>query len=360
MRQAYRRWACGLLAAVALLLALCAAAVYTVDPGFYYRLPEKWQPVFFDERFQGAGLAKNIPADTVVIGSSMVANYRASQVEEAFGGTAVRITIPDGYLSEFDQAMDVLFRDRTPKRVLFALDMNILVRDESGLTGSMPAYLYNETPLDDIKYLLNKDALYYSCYVLLANGWGGGQTLDEGFTWDEGVWWNHAEALDYYKRPEIAGEEAPADAFLDNVDANLAVVESWLKAHPETEFDLFLSPYSLLYWDMITRQGQTDAVFAALERVCRTLLPYENVKLYGPLLDRDIVEDLDNYCDHVHHSGEVSGVILKKIAAGEDRLTAENAGEILAGWREFVVNYDYEKFWDEDYWLQRNAEHPTT
>ena len=174
MSKACKRWACGLLAAVLVLLAACAAVVYLVDPCLYYRMPDKWEPVFFSERYQGAGLAKNVPADTVLVGTSMAANYRASEVGETFGGSAVRITIPDGYLSEFDQVMDVVFRSQTPKRVVFALDLNILVRDESGVTGAMPEYLYNDSLLDDAKYLLNKDTLYYSLYVLMANRWGGG------------------------------------------------------------------------------------------------------------------------------------------------------------------------------------------
>ena len=149
MKQAYRRWVCGLVAAVAVLLALCAAVVYVVDPCLYYRMPDRWEPVFFSERYQAAGLAKNVEADTVLVGTSMAANYRASQIEEAFGTSAVRITIPDGYLSEFDKVMDVLFRSRTPQRVVFGLDVNILTRDESGVTSAMPDYLYNENPFDD-------------------------------------------------------------------------------------------------------------------------------------------------------------------------------------------------------------------
>ena len=95
MRQAYRRWVCGLLAGVLALLALCAAVVYVVDPCLYYRMPQSWNPVFFNERYQAAGMAKNVEADTVLLGTSMAANYRASQIGETFGTSAVRITIPD-------------------------------------------------------------------------------------------------------------------------------------------------------------------------------------------------------------------------------------------------------------------------
>ena len=83
MKRAYRRWTCGLIAAVAALLAVCAAAVYIVDPCLYYRMPEDWDPVFFNERYQAAGLAKNVEADTVLLGTSMAANYRASQIADA-------------------------------------------------------------------------------------------------------------------------------------------------------------------------------------------------------------------------------------------------------------------------------------
>ncbi|MBP3485596.1 MAG: hypothetical protein J6J81_02050, partial [Oscillospiraceae bacterium] len=241
MKRAYRRWACGVLAAIVVLLAVCGATVYLVDPCLYYRMPTRYQPVFFSERYQAAGLARNVEADTVLMGTSMAANYRAGQIGETFGGMAVRITIPDGYFSEFDKVMNVLFKARTPQRVVFGLDLNILVRDGSGVTAAMPDYLYNDNPLDDVKYLLNKDTLYYSVYVLMANQWGQGETLDEGFTWDkDGIWWNHATALGGYTRPEPAAEPLPGDAFLANTAANLKVVCRWVEQHPDTEFRFFL------------------------------------------------------------------------------------------------------------------------
>ena len=358
MKQVYKRWVCGILGGILLLLLGCAAVVWYVDPCLYYRMPDKWQPIFFSERYQGAGLAKNVPADTVLVGTSMAANYRASEVGETFGGSAVRITIPDGYLSEFDKVMDVTFRNQDPERVVFILDLNILVRDESGVTDAMPEYLYNSSVVDDAKYLLNKDTLYYSFYVLMANGWGEGQSLDDSFTWDEGIWWNHMTALDNYTRPELVAEPFPYDAYRMTANANLNVVERWVRAHPETQFDIVIPPYSILFWDKTARLGQTDAMLDALRQAADLLTGFENVNLYGFLLDREIVENLDNYCDYVHHSGDVCGVVLDKLAAGEGLLTAENIEETLANCREFVVNYDYEKFWDEHFWWVWNEKHP--
>ncbi|MBE6963266.1 MAG: hypothetical protein E7443_01525 [Ruminococcaceae bacterium] len=355
MDKRYRRCACGLLAGVLLLLTAAAAMVYAVDPACYYRMPAEGEAVFFNERYQSAGLARNVKADTVLIGTSMAANYRPSAIGAAFDTSGGRITLPDGYISEFDRVMDVLFRKQEPERVIFVLDMNILTRDDSGVTDAMPEYLYNRNPVDDVRYLLNKDALYYSFFVLKNREWGTTETLDESFVWDEGIWWNHITALAGYARPEPTGESLSADAYLENVRRNLAVIESWITEHPDTKFEIFLSPYSMLFWDKTARLGQTEAVLAAMELTCETLVRHENAALYGYLMDTEFVDDLDNYCDHLHHSTEMGDRVLAKLAAGEGRLTAENTAETLANWRQFVVDYDYEKFWDQAFWEEWNA-----
>ena len=347
MIKSYQRWACGLLAALFVLLGLCAGVVYAVDPCLYYRMPERWKPVFFNERYQAAGMLKNLPADTVILGSSLTANYRASWAEALFGGKAVRITLPDGYVSEFDRALDVLFRTQTPERVLFGLDLNILVRDDRGVSGALPEYLYNENPLDDLKYLLNKDTLYYSVYVLLENLRGGGQSVDEGFLWSQGVVWSRAEALRTYQRPEISETALPKDAYSAAVDENLAVMDAWFQAHPETEFDVFFPPYSILFWDQAIRKGELEARLAALEQACARLTAYPNVRLFSFLFDGETAANLDNYCDYIHHTGETCHRMLAKTAGGEGELTAENWAEAVEKWREFVVNYDYESLWNE-------------
>ena len=165
------------------------------------------------------------------------------------------------------------------------------------------------------------------------------------------------EALENYQRPAVAEEQLPADAYAEHVAANVQVVEGWLQAHPETEFDLFLPPYSILFWDRVIRESRADAVFAAIRQAVERLLPYENVKIYGYLMDEEIVTNLDNYCDNIHHSGDVCRQVLAMLRADEGRLTEENLEETLANWHEFVIHYDYDKFWDQDYWMQWNAEH---
>ena len=352
MNKTYQHWVCGFLAALLALLALCAGAVYIVDPCLYYRMPERWQPVFFNERYQTAGMVKHVPADTVIMGSSTTANYRAAWVEEVYESSGLRITIPDGHFSEFDQVMDLLYREHSPERIIFALDPNILMRDDRSVTGAMPEYLYNQNPLDDVKYLLNKDCLYYSVYVLLANRQGGGQPLDEGFTSDASGDWGKYAVLWSYDRPLVSEEQIPEDAYLAFVDENLSVMEGWFLAHPDTEFEVFLTPYSILFWDRVIRQGGLDACFKALERACETLTGYPNVHVHTMLFCEGMATGLGNYCDYIHYSGESANWVLRSIRGGKFLLKPENIGTALADWREFVVNYDYDSLWDQEFWNQ--------
>lgn len=357
MKQTYRRWVTGLLAGLLAILTACGAVIYKVDPCLYFRIPTDHRPVFFNERYQDAGLARNVGADTVLLGTSMVANYRISKVQKVFGGTAVKLTVPDGYLSEFDHIMKVVWRYHRPKRVIFGMDLNIMIRDESQLTGAMPDYLYNKSRVDDVKYLLNKDALYESVYTLMQNGAGAAGTMDEAFTWDKERWWNHMTALENYPRPEQARHSAAADSYEKNVRANLKVIKTWLRAHPDTEFDIFFPPYSILFWDKTARLGETDAMFSALEQISRELLPYRNVKLYFPLGDKRVVTNLDLYCDYIHHSGAVCTQVLGMIREDRNRITEENQKQVIRQWRQYVSTYPYHQFWEKSYWIQWNAQH---
>lgn len=358
MNKTYQLWARRFLAALLALLLLCGGIVCAVDPCLYYRMPERWQPVFFNERYQAAGLAKNVPADTVLLGTSMAANYRASWIERYYHTPSVRITIPDGYFSEFGQVIDLLFRRREPpKRILFALDLNILIRDDRGVTDVMPDYFYNRNPLDDVKYLLSKDSLYYSLYTLMENRRGKGQTLDEGFTWDLTSVWGRYETLRAYDRPPVAEEQTPEDAYLQYTSENLAVMKGWFTEHPEAKFEIFLSPYSILAWDRAIRRGDLDARLAALELACETLTGLENVRLHAPLFAKDMVTELNNYCDYVHHSGEAGEWVLGNVCAEKFLLRPETFRETLAEWREFVLGYDYDALWDEEFWEQWYQEH---
>ncbi len=346
MKQEYRKWALGLLAAIAAMLGLCAAVVVTVDPFFHYRAPDPEAEVWFEQRCQTAGLLRSQDYETVLMGTSLAANYRPLWFDAYFDTRTVKATFPNGGFHEFSQALDYACQTHDVKRVIFGLDPNILVRSVEEAPDQLPAYLYDTNPWNDSPYLLNKDVLVRALYVVREKAAGNTQALQDAFVWDGNVFFSKELALAGYQRPEAEDTVLPEDAFFDICDENLAVVETWLTEHPDTEFIFYYSPYSILFWDKMERQGRTDAMFAVLKHATEALLAYDNVKIQCFLTDIDIITDLDNYADHIHVAGRVTWKMSKAMAGTEHLLTLENYEAKLDALREYVVNYDYESIWE--------------
>ena len=118
MKQAGKRWCAGLLAAAAVLLALCAGTVRLVDPFFHYHPPDPEGEVWFDQRAQGAGLLRSQSYETVLMGSSLAANYRPFWFDVFYETSTVKVTFPNGGFREFGMALDYAYDCQDVKRVI--------------------------------------------------------------------------------------------------------------------------------------------------------------------------------------------------------------------------------------------------
>ena len=343
MKNRKKRWAVGLLAGFMFILFLCAGTVRAVDPFFHYHAPDPEGEVWFDERYQAAGLLRSQSYETVLMGTSLAANYRPFWFDVFYDTSTVKVTFPNGGFHEFTQALDYAYARQDVKRVIFGLDPNILARPASDAPDQLPDYLYDDKPWNDTEYLLSKDVLLRAVYAAGEKAQGQTRPLQDAFLWDGTMYFSRELALGSYERPEIADKPLSADAFLKDCDENLAVVTSWLETHPDTEFVFFLSPDSILYWDKMQRHGETDAVFSLLRRTAETLLPYKNADLQCFLTDTDTICDLENYADHIHVAGRVTYAMSQAMPGDEYRLTEENYRDRLDALHAFVVNYDYEK-----------------
>lgn len=345
MEKPYRRWVLGLVAAAALALGLCAGFVRLADPFFHYRNPDPEAEVWFDQRYQTAGLLRSQDYETILMGTSLAANYRPLWFDVFYDTRTVKATFPNGGFHEFTQALDYAAATHDVKRVIFGLDPNILCRGPEEAPDELPAYLYDTNPWNDGPYLLNKDVLIRSLYVLKEKAAGETQALQDAFLWDGEIFFSRELALAGYQRPKPTGETLPADAFLKVCQENLEVVEGWLREYPDTEFVFYYSPYSILFWDKMQRLGETDAMFEMLKYATGELLRYDNAEVQCFLTDTDIITDLDNYADHIHVAGRITYRMAQAMPEGTYRLTAENYESKLDALREFVVNYDYESIW---------------
>lgn len=334
-------------AAVAVVLVcLCglAAVVAAVDPLFAFNGVEEGETaVFANQRYEMPGLIRHQDYSAVVMGTSLVANFRASWFEEGLDKDVLKITFPGGWISEFDTALELAYDTHTDlDQVFFCLDPNILVRSDSERTVDLPAYLYNTNPLDDMEFYLNADSLVLAGETVLAGLQGKSTDLDSAYIWDGTVGFSREQALASYKRPEVSNTVLPEDAYLAACQENLAVITSWIEEHPHTEFTIWFPPYSILYWDKMTREGTRDAVIRAVEYAVGELIAYDNVSVHCFTFDFSTITNLYLYTDHIHCSSEVTRSMAEHMLAGRWKLTEENYQLRLDELREFVASYDYE------------------
>ena len=345
-----KRFFAAVLAAVLLILGGAAAFVAWVDPLHANRKMEEGDTALFvNQRYEMPGLIRNQDYSAVVMGTSLVANFRASWFTEGLGQQTQKITFPDGWISEFDTALNLAYATHPElNRVFFCLDPNILVRSDSERTVELPQYLYNQNPLDDVEFYLNADSMILALQTLKAKWNGEGTDLDSAYIWDGTVGFTKAQALASYPRPEVSDTTLPEDHYKAVCDENLAVVTSWIEEHPDTQFTIWFPPYSMLYWDKMTREGREEAMLWAVEYAVEKLLPYENVSVHCFLINYTTICDLYLYTDHIHCSAEVTKFMAQEMLAGRWHFTEENYQLRLDELRQFVANYDYEAMFREE------------
>ncbi len=343
-----RRFFWGVLAGTAAVLAALVLLLAIEDPFFVLRgIDEDDTALFSNQRYEMAGLIRHQDYTQVVMGTSLVANFQASWFTEGTGEDTLKITFPDGWITEFDTALRLAFRTHKGlDRVYFCLDPNILIRPDSERTVELPKYLYNSNPFDDVEYLFNADSYALALNARLLRQQGRCVTLDEAYLWAKRSVFSKEMALASYPRPEVSGSDLPGDAYLEIARENLDLVCAWAEEHPDTEFSIWFPPYSILYWDKLTREGREDAVLNAVEYAAQRLMEYDNVSVYCFLHNYNIIVDLYNYTDHVHCSGDVCRIIAGDVMAGRWRLTEENLLPRLEKLRGYVKEYDYEALFE--------------
>lgn len=352
----YRRYLKILLASLFACMALWAVTVALADPFFHYHKP--WfgmQPVITDNRYQNPGMARHFDYDSIIVGSSMTENFRASWFDEAFGCQTLKLSYEAGRTQNYAYIMETAFATHPLRYVFFGLDIDPLLDEFGKDYFTVPEYLYDDNPCNDVKYLFNK-TIFFSDVIptVVKNIRGAVEPLDEAYTWDDEHTFSRAETLASYWDPPLAESELPADAYLENYTRNLGEnILPQVAAHPETTFYIYFPPYSILFWHYRLSVGDIDAVMQLLDYTAASLLAYDNVRLYSFLGAADIITDLDNYKDYTHHTAEINRLVLDAMAADDAayRLTPDNYRQRFRELEELARGYDYDALLAE----KRNA-----
>ena len=319
MLKTAKRWAFFSLIVCVIGLIICGAAVYIVDPFEIYR-ESSILPLYDQESYNNPGIVKNYAYDAVILGTSMVEMSNPSVIDECFGVSSVKLPMRGSHTAQMGwQLSHVLKYKPDLKLAILAVDAYSLVGDPDDRTEIVD-YLWNDNLLDDVKYLLNFDVLTVRVPKVLKNI---GKPLDSKR--DDMYKWTDVEFTAQKVFDTVAwnanAEMKPADYMIEksteNIEKNL---EAIIKAYPDTTFKIYMPPYSAGYWYHVREVGLSEQQFRNRALVCEMLLKYPNVEIYDYSSRIDWITQLDEYFDYSHHSEKLSDMVMRAMAAGENRV----------------------------------------
>lgn len=352
-----KQW--GLLTLSLLLLSIggIIGSVVLIDPFEIYRQATAFIPPITNgtQNYANAGIAKSYEYDSVIIGSSMTENFRPSQLDDLLGGRFVKLCINGGSPFNHRQMMELAFSTHNVRRVLYGLDVEALTYFYRTPKCEMPEYLYDDDLFNDTAYWFNHSVLLrYIPQCLRTLGQTDPDQRDTMYMWGDLYAYGKEAAL---RELTITGEAVDQGEETDepqlsqqsrlNVEHNLL---PFIEAHPETEFIIFFPPYSLARWVDFYQQGAMLYHLQQKEAAIRTLLPYDNVRIYDFQAELDWVTELDNYIDTWHYGPWINDAIIERIARDENRITDEaQARENDALLRRCVDYIEQCGAWPEDF-----------
>ncbi|MDY3763776.1 MAG: hypothetical protein SO031_06555 [Candidatus Ventricola sp.] len=320
MLKTRKRWAILTLSATILLLSLCALTVYLVDPFEHYR-ESAILPLYDQESYNNPGIAKNYDYDAVILGTSMVEMSHPSVIDECFGVSSVKLPMRGSHTAQMGWQLAHVLDTHELSLAILAVDAYSLMGPPDDMEEIVD-YLWNDKPLDDVSYLLNLDVLLVKIPRMLRNIGRPTQTKrDDMYQWTDVTFSAQSvfDSFSFQPQREMTDPEYRLERSTENIRRH---IEAYVAAHPETTFKIYMPPYSVAYWYVMTRGGLSEQQFRSRARVCELLLDYPNVEIYDYSSRLEWITELDNYFDYSHHSGEISDAIMRAMAAGENRVTS--------------------------------------
>ena len=161
-------------------------------------------------------------------------------------------------------------------------------------------------------------------------------------TWWTDEYFKKELVLKDYEAPEVRTEEPDSSIYLEALEKNLSQnICPYIEENPDTEFVLFFTPYSILYWYGTEREQLTDTVLAEFSYTIDRLLEYENVSLYMFSDQEWIITDLDLYADYCHYHTDINRYMAECFVSGECEVTQENKKDRIRSLEKIDKEYDY-------------------
>lgn len=327
---------------------------FVIDPLYQYHMPWFGKEAYVDDSvYQNPGLAKNADYDAVIVGSSMSMNFNCEWFDEAYEVNTLKLTYTGCTAQDWVNAVTLAEENKNVRYVFGNMDFYVLTRYEYGVTRwELPEYLYDNNYFNDVKYLLNKDILFNRTINILKNNYIG--NLKNAYAWyNEHInFFNHYNVLKWVDYDgECRNIEQKQATIDDNTRKVVQQIKETILKYPDTTFEIFYSPFSIVYYYDVALNGDLDISMGVYEYSMKELLECENCKLYFPTYNNiEMITDLDSYEDLAHYDIDIQYAVFEEMRDGVNRVTKDNYSDIINWFKNEIINYDYKRLYEKYGW----------
>lgn len=340
--------------------------IVLTDPFYQYHAPWFGFPVVLEDVvYQTPGTAQNLEYDSAIVGTSMTENCRVSWFDE-IGWDTMKLCYSGATCNDLNAILTNVYKGgRRVNHIYMDLNDYQLSSPADVTYVDRPEYLYTDTVFDDVPYLFNHDAFVMGIERFGMKIQGQPGNIETAHTWEDAELFGKQRVLDSTrgtketllkereKRQKLnsnvtAGEEIQKERIEEIkkvCQENLDNILPFIEEHPETEYFIFFSPYSMLYWEQVMIEEELEETMAMYTYAIEQLLPYDNVKIYY-FQGEEFIDDLDEYRDATHHKPEINRYVFECVRDDKKRLTEENYKEELNRVYQKVKDFDYEGLWE--------------
>ena len=343
--------------AVYFVMLLGTLVVVYYDPFFHFHGPiEGERYIIHNQAYQNPGIARNFDYDSLIVGSSMTELLFPSLFDKEYGCRAVKTPYSGGSIKNANIILQQAFSHHKGKieYVFWGLDPYAFNIDVDQVKQELPQYLYNDSILDDMSYLNNKEVLKY-----IVENWKNGETIDYDTMYDNigKEMFCQQAALSYVddeKYENITGENLksrelePDKEIVDNISQNVTPIVS---GNPNTKFIFFIPPYPIIHWLNYDADSLSQLV-CNIDYIYKELSKSSNTELHMLQLMGN-TDNLYMYKDNYHYSFRMSEDISGALKSREYELNADNVEEQLERFYSYVQCYDYSIYSGERYSFQK-------
>lgn len=331
-------------------------ANFLVDPYRIFHKPWIGNNYYTSDRSMrdaAAGIINTEEFDSIILGSSMAANFSAKEASQIFSNRFVNISMDGSGIPERSLVLSYALSQRNITEVIFSFDWGSLRSPVNTSPIAPYVYLYDDSRANDLLiYASNLKPIRYAfCRNILISSDtlcpNRKNDLENLVEWHSD--WGHSKRFGGLKKWLEAKNDDQIKGALQSISKSIHTIESGkVKAadptlveqnvakdrkvfnesllssaaqYPQTRFYLFFPPYSRLNYAILKQSDpqRFEEYLGILRSVIQDAEKYQNVKVFG-FETEDFLDDIANYKDTSHYHQSINSKIMHWMKNGEHEL----------------------------------------